>query len=102
MVILHSNKEYLHFLRKEIQEYLDYNLKLELSNYQVFKIEPRGIDFLGYVTYHNHCKLRKSIKKKFINMIKTNKNDKSIASYNGWFKYCHSKNLQNKYLNYGN
>ena len=31
-------------------------------------------------------------------MIKYNKNDKSIVSYNGWLKYCNSKNLQQKYL----
>lgn len=31
-------------------------------------------------------------------MIKYNKNRKSLASYNGWLKWCNSTNLQNKYL----
>lgn len=101
IVILHSNKTLLHNLRKEIQEYLKINLKLELSNYQVFKVESRGIDFLGYKTFHTHCLLRKTIKLKFIKMIKENKNDKSIASYNGWISYCNGKNLWNKYINNG-
>lgn len=53
IVILGNNKSDLYQLRKDIQEYLDIHLKLELSNYQVFPVESRGIDFLGY----KNCKL---------------------------------------------
>ena len=98
LVILGSNKQYLHNLRKEIQNYLLINLKLELSNYQVFPIKSRGIDFLGYVSYHTYIKLRKSIKKNWINMLNKYPNKKSIASYNGWLSHCNSINLQRKYL----
>lgn len=96
-VILHHSKKYLHNLRKEIQEYLKENLNLELSNYQVFPTN-KGIDFLGYVSYPTHIKIRKSIKQRWIKMLKTNQNSKSIASYTGWLKYCNSINLKNKYL----
>lgn len=34
-------------------------------------------------------------------MLKYNKNDKSIASYNGWLLGANSINLRNKYLNEG-
>lgn len=98
LVILKNNKEELHILKKEIQEYLLINLKLELSNYQVFIVNKRGIDFLEYKIYHCYILLRKSIKRNFINMIKKNYNYKSIASYYGWIKHCNGKNLLNKYI----
>ena len=68
MVILSSDNEHLHNLLIEIREYLDVNLKLVVkNNYQIFPVEDRGIDFLGYKFYHTHTLLRKSIKKRFIN-----------------------------------
>lgn len=96
-VILHNSKEYLHNLRKEIQGYLKYNLNLELSNYQVFPTN-KGIDFLGYVSYPTHIELRKSVKKRWIKMLKNNLNKKSLSSYNGWLCHANTINLQNKYL----
>ena len=33
-----------------------------MNNYQIYPVESRGIDFVGYVCYHNHTLLRKSIK----------------------------------------
>lgn len=100
IVILSKDKEFLHLLLKEIEEYLKDNLKLQLKqNYQIFPINKRGLDFIGYKFYHTHILLRKSIKLRFINMIKYNNNIKSRASYNGWLIWCNSINLQNKYLN---
>jgi len=99
IVILHNSKEYLHTLRKEIQEYLLTHLKLELSNYQIFPVKSRGIDYLGYKSYHAHIKLRKTIKSNFRNMIRKHPNNKSIASYNGWLLHGNCRNLWNKYVN---
>lgn len=101
IVILGDNKEELHNLRKEIQDYLFNKLDLELSNFQVFPINKRGIDFLGYVSYHTHIKLRKSIKKNFIKMINKYPNKNSRASYYGWLCHANTINLQEKYLNNG-
>lgn len=98
IVILGNNKEELHNLRKEIQQYLQENLRLDLSNYQVFPIESRGIDFVGYVSYHTHIALRKTIKQNFKRMLNKYPNKRSIASYNGWLSHCNSINLQQKYL----
>ena len=48
VVILSNSKDELHALLKEIKTYLN-NIKLELKgNYQVFPVDVRGIDFLGY------------------------------------------------------
>lgn len=99
IVILHSDKGYLQELRKKIAEYLQANLKLKVKgNYQVFPVESRGIDFLGYVHFHSHTRLRKSIKQRFIRAIKSKKPQSSIASYLGWTKHANCRNLERKYL----
>ena len=99
LVILSDSKPYLHGLLAEISEYLQDNLKLTVKgNYQVFPVEKRGIDFVGYVFYHTHTLLRKTIKQNFARMLKKNRNAKSIASYNGWAAHCNSKNLLKKLL----
>lgn len=98
-MILGNNKSDLHQLRKDIQLYLGDNLNLYLSNYQVFPIWSRGIDFVGYVIYHDYTFLRKSIKIRWKKMLKKRKNNKSIASYNGWLLHADCKNLIKKYLN---
>lgn len=100
MVILSVNKPDLHLLLIEIREYLQSNLKLTIKqNYQIFPVESRGIDFVGYVFRHTHILLRKTIKQRFARMLKNHRNDKSIASYKGWAKHCNSKNLLKKLLN---
>lgn len=93
MVILSDNKDYLHSLLKEISEYVKNNLGLTVKgNYQVFPIDARGIDFVGYRFYHNRIMLRKGIKK---NMMRkkfaldklgiTGKEYKmQMASFTGW------------------
>jgi len=105
--ILSDNKEFLHDLLKEIKVYLSENLKLELKgNEQIFPIEKRGVDFVGYVVYPTHVELRKSIKTKMISKMRLLKDKSeltendlcSINSYKGWLQHCNSLNLQNKYL----
>jgi RNA-directed DNA polymerase len=100
MIILSNNKQYLHKLLFDIRNYISNILKLEIKdNYQIFPIEKRGINFVGYVFYHTHTLLRKSIKQNFAKMVKNNKNKQSIASYYGWTVHCNSKNLLKKLLN---
>lgn len=99
IVILSSNKQQLHHLLSEIKAYLLTNLNLIVKeNYQVFPVQARGIDFLGYKFYHTHTLLRKGIKKNFAKMLKSNPNHASIASYLGWAKHCNSINLKRKLL----
>ncbi len=99
IVILSNNKPYLHEILSEIKEYLNTNLKIQVkNNYQVFPVEARGIDFVGYKFYHTHTMLRKSIKKRFAKAISKNKNKATIAAYKGWTKHCDSKHLLKKLL----
>lgn len=91
ILILSDNKEDLWKYFKQIKHYLEKELKLEIkSNYQVFPVSVRGIDWCGYKHYHSHTLIRKSIKKKYI------KNKKKINHF-GWLKHCNSINLRNKY-----
>lgn len=103
VVILHINKEYLADLRLKVSEYLDSNLKLQLkNNWQVFPVDVRGIDFLGYRFYHTHTTLRKSTATRFKQTISKIKSSRpktigmtnSIMSYDGWMNYANCHNLR--------
>lgn len=98
MVFLAPTKEELHELLFNIRTYFYAQLRLEVKqNYQVFPVESRGINFVGYVFYHTHTLLRPSIKKRFAKaMSKKNPKIATIAAYKGWAKHCNSKHLQKK------
>lgn len=99
MVFLSDSKQFLHNLLSKIKSYLTDNLKLILKhNYQIFSVASRGIDFLGYVFYHTHTRVRKRIKQSFARMLKYNPNKSSIDSYLGWLKHGNCINLTNKLL----
>lgn len=95
-VILHPSKEYLHRLRTEIASKLkELGLTLK-SNWQIFPIEKRGLDFLGYRFWSNKTKIRKSSLKNFERRLKVKRmtlNEvlrvkQCIGTYKGWLKYC--------------
>lgn len=111
IVILHEDKEYLHSLHKDIEEYLREVLDLTVKdNWQVFPSRVRGIDFVGYRHFGEYVLLRKSI----ANSLKRNSRDIlmklskggsltysdycSINSYKGWLKWCDGYRLYEKYL----
>jgi len=98
MVILDASKEKLHQLRLQLDEYLTKKLKIKIKgNWQVFPIESRGIDFLGYVFYHDHIMLRKRIKKRFARkMAKHPQSPLVIAAYKGWCQHANCNNLFKK------
>ena len=105
IVLLSDSKEKLRTWFQNIDQYLTNKLKLQIKpNYQIYPVESRGIDFVGYVCYHKYTKIRKSIKLKIWKLVKAYKNKKikedtfkaSITSYAGWLKYCNSKNLLKK------
>ncbi|MFA6400914.1 MAG: reverse transcriptase/maturase family protein [Salinivirgaceae bacterium] len=107
MVILSATKPSLHTLLAEITEYMQSKLNLELKhNYQVFPVDARGIDFVGYVFFHTHILMRKSIKQRFCRRVaKLDKKSiepkeykKRICSYIGWAKHCNSKHLLKKLI----
>lgn len=107
MVILSSSKDRLHNVKREIEEYLNCKLKLDLKkNYQVFPTNIRGIDFIGYRFFGNYILLRKGTCKRFKRkMLYMSKKDEitfsdvcTFYSYRGWLDYCDSYRLKNKYM----
>ena len=109
IVIFNSDKEFLFKLKNEIIEYLINKRDLKLkSNHQIFPVDDRSVNFLGYRFFHKFRLLRKSIKIKFIRLIKRIKKYhhnmsvteiiNSIMSYYGWLKYGNCLRLINKYI----
>lgn len=98
IVILSSDKDELHLVFQEITRYLNTRLLLEVK--RTWRIFPTrlGIDFCGYVHFHTHTRLRKSIKKRFAKSLKSKSSKQTIAAYNGWVKHCDSKHLMKKLL----
>ena len=102
MVFLSDNKEELWAIFKKVQEYLGVELELEIKdNYQVFPVDSRGIDFLGYVFRHTHTLIRKRLKKNIQKKITTfvaqglsaKEIHKKVGSYQGWFNYANCIHL---------
>ena len=104
ITFLSNSKEALHKVLICVKLYLKHVLKLRVkNNYQIFPVDSRGIDFVGYKFYHSHTLLRKSIKinlKKLIHRykkgeIQLDELNRRLRSYFGWLKYCDSKNFLN-------
>jgi len=106
IVVLHKSKKFLHWLRYETGWYFQKYLGIEIKdNWQVFPTYVRGIDFLGYRSFGNRTLLRKStasrFKKVMLKILSDGLDDKAqrtIASYEGWLKWCDSFGLIRKYL----
>lgn len=105
IAIFADNKEQLWDWFYKIKEYLEVNLKLDVKkNWQVFPVEKRGVDFVGYKFFHTHTLIRKSIKMRIhrlVNNYVAGKMTKDsflhrMSSYYGWLKHCNSKNFLRK------
>lgn len=106
MVFFCSNKKTLHKAHLEIEKYLSkMGLKIN-KNWQVFRLDKRFLDFLGYRFYRNHITLRK---RNFLRiarrMKKIKKKDElvftdaaAVISYIGWIKHCNSHKYRLKYI----
>lgn len=107
IIVIGSSSNYCHNIKKEMFKKLneEYNLTIK-KNWQVFSIDDRGLDFVGYGFKPTQIKLRSSIAKKFKNKSKTIKlTHKTMSrpqivsgymSYWGWIKHCNAKSLWKK------
>ena len=74
------------------------------KNYQIFPVDKRGIDMLGFRFYHTHTLLRKRAVLGFLRVIRKWKKHKtpfrarSLLSRIGNTKWYASKNFKEKYL----
>lgn len=106
IVILHSDKQFLHKLFIDIKQYIS-DLRLTIkNNYQVFPLDARGLSFVGYVFYHTHTRIRKNIKQSMCrSSIKYSQSDyityrKHVCSFIGWLNYCSGLHLLYKVSKY--
>jgi RNA-directed DNA polymerase len=106
LVLLGSNKKKLHKAREAISDYLN-NINLSLKgDWQVFKVNSRAIDFLGFRFYRNKTILRKRnalrIRRRMRKIQKkdvlTSKDACAVISYWGWIKRSDSYNFYHKYV----
>jgi len=78
------------------------------NNYQVFPVDDRGIDFLGYRFFHDFILLRKSIALNFKTKIRNIRKHwqvmigsnaiNGLMSYYGWIKHGNCSRLFHKYV----
>ena len=98
IVILARTKAELHALIRDIKEYLNDVLKLQVKkNWRIAPVAC-GINFVGYVHFHTHTLLRPSIKRRFARAVWKNKNRQILAAYWGWAKHADTKHLMKKLL----
>lgn len=111
MVFMAATKEELQSLVREIKVYLKEELDLEIKDsWSLFRIDDRGLDFVGYVFTHDLIRLRKSIAlsiKRTSSKIKWRVNNglrltrRLYFAYNslmGWIKHSHSVWLRIRYF----
>lgn len=104
IVLLAADKATLSGHLVFINHYLNNERALDIKrNYQIFPVESRGVDFVGYVTYHTHCLARKRNKKNLCRKVaafrKRGLPDEEIrlklASNLGFMQHCDSIHLLN-------
>lgn len=110
-IVLSGSKPQLHTVRREVENFLNCNLRLKLNNKtQIFPVESRGVDFLGYRVWPTHRLLRKSSTKrmryklkKFKALYTAGKIDPreiraSVVSWLGHCKHADTYQLRRKML----
>lgn len=116
IVVLSGSKDELHNILDMMGLYLAAELKVEIEpNWQIFPVDSRGIDFVGFVQNHYGILLRKSILKrfyaKFNKISRTHEIDDMskikhlFPSEYGWISRCsevHSKFIFNNCIKNGN
>lgn len=108
MILLHHDKDYLHSVRRHVNERL-HALGLELKgNWQAFPVADRGVDFVGYRMWHEKTLLRKGTKKRMAARMsqpnaqrspaRLNRALRSLPSYDGWTRFGSTRNLRQRTL----
>jgi len=109
-LVLHKDKQYLNNTLKQIKEFLETKLGLELNNRTSIFPSSQGIDFVGYRTWPDYRLLRKSSVKRMKKRLKLFqrlwKDDSislkeircSLGSWLGHAKHANTYNLRKRLL----
>lgn len=111
IVIMGPSKKKLHRAVRAIGEYLK-GMRLKLKkNWQVFPVDARGIDFVGYRFYHTHTTMRRRNFLRFARQCRRAEKRlrsgrgiplrmaQGLLSRAGQLKHCDSAKAQEKYFN---
>lgn len=115
IVILHHSKETLHYILDMMGLYLGAELKLEIKhNWQIFPVDARCIDYVGFKQNHYGILLRRGILQRFYTKFDRVRKQYNISdeiaikhlfpSEYGWIIRCseeHSKFILNNCINNG-
>lgn len=107
IVMLASSKKDLHQAAWRLMSFAHYQRKLFFKKRQIFKVDDRSIDYVGYRFFHNKVILRKKIKMDLCREVaalkKKGLTNKEIilktASRLGWASHADVKQLLNRILN---
>lgn len=106
MVLFGGNKKKIRLIFQQLQSEINKHKLTVKGNWQIFRTDSRGIDFVGYRMYRNKTILRKStmlrMSRKVARTYKSNKwnphNCMSILSYLGRIKWCNTYNFYQKWI----
>lgn len=111
LVILGANKKKLHRAREQIERYLETIMDLQMKpDWQIFKTDSRGIDFVGYRFFHHKTTLRRRNFQKLRRNVRTvnrflktgrkipAKAASGLLSRAGQLKHCNGQNVMEKYI----
>lgn len=106
MLLFHRNKKELHKIKDKLERYLEFEGLEIKSNWQLFKVDSRPVDFIGYRFYRGHTTLRRSnflrIKRRIKKVYKKGKinctDATAVISYYGWYKHCSYYRFTEKYV----
>ena len=115
IVVLGESKEWLHYVLDALGLYLGSVLKVEIKpNWQIFPVDDRGIDYVGFKQDHYGILLRKGILLRFYQKLEKTKAKYQISNEDdikhlfpseyGWIIRCdkeHSDFIFNKCLSNG-
>ena len=108
IIILGSSKAWLHRVKRKVDELLTADGLEMKGNWQIFPVDDRGIDFVGYRTFRDHVLLKtptvrrlkakcRAIQEKVDNGEDLDIHDIGcLCSYNGVLKWCDGYKLATK------
>ena len=101
-VILSKNKEWLRLALKEMGNFLQDKLDLQLHPNKVsIETLASGVDFLGWINFPDHHVLRTATKRRMIKRIKNNPVPETLDSYLGLLRHGNTYKLRKIVLNTG-
>lgn len=103
LILLGSKDDLIQWQKDVSQKLSDIGLEVKPS-WQIKNLKTQGVDFVGYVFYHDKTRLRRSIaenfRRKAIKALATNPLDalRSLVAYKGWMMRASCKMLWRKYV----